>query len=232
MSREPFVPFSKQEQVYAHFRANAHELEEQGTLVDPTIKQEVGAILVFLRLDYRSMQRIEDFSRQINDQVPSIVYGRPNSHCTVGAISARDRFALNREDRMLMDQIKETISPTAARLQRLMEEARYTINEFLYSRTSVIGAGIANQAVREIIQAIHSNCLNHEIPLTPPWGAHTTVARFGEAVEPESLDGLLQTLQNYPMLADCSVASLEVGYCTTDSRRGFSLHPYADIIHV
>lgn len=230
-----FAAFNeKQNGIYGNFHGAQEQITENGLEVDGgTAKQ--GAFLLAWRIPENTARLIGEFSEELNNQVPSVVYGRTetvdNAHVTLSDYGLVKGEHINPEADDSRAVLAGLVAATRQGIDRAglgtLQNTELGLGDVLHNGKTGIIAGHANPGLFVVRQAVVGAANEQGLELKPAWGAHSTVSRVLEAQEPGSskLPEFMNTLHHAPSFGTVRPSSLDVGYFASSPEGGFDFTP-------
>lgn len=228
----------KQEGIYWSFRNGTDEIGvTKGLDVDTGGTSPQSAFLISWRFPENIGLMVEEFSEEVADAIPAIIYGPRNAHTTVSD------FGLKKD--VLIDPIKinkygggddeATLFTLAAAVRSALEASKDQLKdcsvefgEFATKGANVLALGVSNEAVWAVNEAIKNSSETRGKELKGSWGNHMTVSRFLEdaPVNSPKTERVINLVRNTKAFGIARPTAIEVGYFNTDQTSGFVLSTY------
>lgn len=196
-----------QERVYDKFR-NARPVILANGIKAHTLTGKGGYIVAFRHSPEISLD-VGRVSEQINGQAPSLVYGQNNTHTTICDYGIVDNFT---PDKLVLNTLAEGVNDAISGV--FSPAVIYT--SWLMNQDSVIAAGIPNQDLTELAEAVNMQINDRNIKSRLAWGAHISVNRFKVPQNPQTANGLIELLDTTLPLGESYPTTIDVGYYTID----------------
>jgi hypothetical protein len=200
----------KEKEVYDRFR-DTSKLVVAG--LDPKIPTQQGGYLITYRHPNSITNRLGEFSRQVSEIVPSIIYDRENAHTTISDFQVQDNFSA---ETTTLNQLADIVYSCLP----LSGVVFINYSGWLLNQNTGIAEGYPNQPFVEhaskIVDLSHSN----GVQIRPPWGAHITTSRFLQTCSQEEVSELIDLFKHTKPLGESKPEFLDVGYFIF-SREGF-----------
>lgn len=224
----------KQLSIYDKFEQAQGQIPTKGLEVDGgTAKQ--SAFLIAWRLPENTARIIGEFSEELSNKVPSVVYGKTetvdNAHVTLSDYGLTRGEYINPETDSAQAALHGLIAATRNGLDRAgmgaLADAELYLGDVLHNGKTGIIAGHSNGGLFTIRQSVIRAANEGQMGLNGAWGAHSTVSRVLEAQEPGSvhIPEFMTALDKLPNLGTVRPSSLDVGYFASSPEGGFEFTP-------
>lgn len=177
----------KQEKIYEKFRVGMETAVIEGLKPDPVIAERKGGYLIFLRPAKIVVDAVAKASRCISELVPgAVAYNAEEIHTSISDYRVAPNFLANR-----CEDYPQTLELLSLVIRDAWKEIAFTrslacaYNGYVFNQTTVIMTGrpFLVYFMLAIDTALQS-AAKMNIVLQKPWGAHITVARFGQQNSP------------------------------------------------
>ncbi len=202
----------KQESIYNKFR-DTSKINAEG--VKASVPNQGGYLIAF-RHPEKITDALGEFSHQVSRITPAIVYNESNGHTTLSDYQLQEGFT---PDNQTLDKLSRIVHANL----RSMEKVKIDYNVWLVNQSSVIAAGLPNEAFLDAAKKIVGHASKNDVELRLPWGAHITTSRFSEAQK--DVADLLAYVRTGKPLGTSSPEYIDVGHFTF-SPQGFELHTH------
>jgi len=233
----------EQERIYRErFRQQEAVVRREGFKPDPVVTGEKGGFLVVFLPDFTTRFWMPMILSLVGDElarcgIPHIRYtANPfrylpaNVHSTISDYNVADGYvpfsgtATNRAvDSLLVTNLQFAVRKAVRSLPVTTREqcaVQYRM-PLLCNSTTVIAPGTPNEEWLIVVERIIERCASAGIELRRPWGAHMTLARFTEAVEPKKVRKSLSLVRGIQPSVTLRPHSIGVGTFTFNARDGF-----------
>jgi hypothetical protein len=193
---------TKQNSIYAEFR-DISKIRTEG--ITPNVPDCKCGYTIVYRHPKNITDNISEFSRKINQIVPTINYDEINIHTSICSLKLTNKY--NPEEiilKKLSDIVKSSLP--------LIKGVQINYTEWLIDQTSGIAGGDPNIKFFENMKNIIDHAESSDIELKSSWGAHITVSRFLNKVTCEQAAELLDLFKNSKPLGISLPNHIDVGY--------------------
>ena len=201
------------------FRSRQALVREAGLVSDPVVTEQRGGFHVVFRHELSMAEQVATVAKRIATVVSgTVAYGKREVHTTIGDAGVTPGFQFddrNSEQTKVLDRLTVSVNTAlASRGQRDLNCA-ITYNGCLSNQTTVIAPGRPNSEFLRVIRRIRRQCQKLDLPVSIPWGAHITVARFGQAMPPDQLTPFFQLMDGVEYVVGTSrLTCVDVGHFT------------------